>query len=61
VDNSEWARNGDFYPTRWEAQEEAANLIAQAKCDSNPESSVGLMMMAGKQYNLNRITLTGLG
>jgi len=49
VDNSDWARNGDFFPTRWESQEEAANLVATAKCDGNPENCVGLMLMAGKQ------------
>jgi 26S proteasome regulatory subunit N10 len=53
VDNSDWSRNGDYYPTRWESQEEAANLVAQAKCESNPESAVGLMMMAGKQVDVS--------
>jgi len=52
VDNSDWARNGDFYPTRWEAQEEAANIVAQAKCQENAESAVGLMIMAGKQADV---------
>jgi len=52
VDNSDWSRNGDFFPTRWEAQEEAANIIAQAKCEQNPESSVGLMVMSGKQVEI---------
>jgi len=49
VDNSSYARNGDFYPTRWGAQEESANLVAQAKCEQNAENSVGLMFMGGKQ------------
>jgi len=52
VDNSDWSRNGDFFPTRWEAQEEAANIVAQAKCEQNAESSVGLMVMAGKQVEI---------
>jgi len=52
VDNSDYARNGDFYPTRWEAQEEAANIVAQAKCQENAESAVGLMTMAGKQLTI---------
>jgi len=52
VDNSGWARNGDFYPTRWEAQEEAANIVAQAKCQENAESAVGLMLMGGKQAEI---------
>jgi len=52
VDNSDWSRNGDFFPTRWEAQEEAANIVAQAKCEQNAESSVGLMVIAGKQVEI---------
>lgn len=52
VDNSDWARNGDFYPSRWEAQEEAANIVAQAKCQENVESAVGLMLMAGRQADI---------
>jgi 26S proteasome regulatory subunit N10 len=52
VDNSDWSRNGDFFPTRWEAQEEAANIVSQAKCEQNAESSVGLMVIAGKQVEI---------
>ncbi|KAK5117564.1 hypothetical protein LTR62_004986 [Meristemomyces frigidus] len=47
VDNSEASRNGDYLPTRWEAQTDAANLIFHTKTQSNPESSVGLMSMGG--------------
>jgi len=52
VDNSNSSCNGDFLPTRWEAQEEAANIVCQAKCEANAESSVGLMVMAGKQVEI---------
>lgn len=48
IDNSESARNGDYTPTRFEAQSDAVNLIFSAKTNSNPESSVGLMTMGGK-------------
>ncbi|EEH04700.1 26S proteasome regulatory subunit [Histoplasma capsulatum var. duboisii H88] len=48
VDNSESSRNGDYLPTRFEAQADAINLIHSAKTQANPESSVGLMSMAGK-------------
>jgi len=27
VDNSDYSRNGDFIPTRWEAQIDAVNII----------------------------------
>ncbi|KAK5127032.1 hypothetical protein LTR85_008391 [Meristemomyces frigidus] len=47
VDNSESARNGDYVPSRWEAQTDAANLIFHSKTQANPESSVGLMSMGG--------------
>ncbi len=29
VDNSGWSRNGDFHPTRWEAQEDSARILLQ--------------------------------
>ncbi|KAK3064421.1 proteasome regulatory particle base subunit rpn10, partial [Teratosphaeriaceae sp. CCFEE 6253] len=47
VDNSESARNGDYLPSRWEAQTDAANLIFHTKTQDNPESSCGLMSSAG--------------
>lgn len=40
VDNSEWMRNGDYIPTRMEAQHDAANLVSNAKTQQNPESTV---------------------
>jgi 26S proteasome regulatory subunit N10 len=49
MDNSEWNRNGDFYPSRWYSQVDAANIIAEAKTQQNPESSVGVMSMGGKR------------
>ncbi|KAK3936315.1 hypothetical protein QBC46DRAFT_395453 [Diplogelasinospora grovesii] len=48
VDNSESSRNGDYTPTRFDAQSDAVNLIFQKVTNSNPESSVGLMSMGGK-------------
>ncbi|KAL9124705.1 MAG: hypothetical protein Q9217_005989 [Psora testacea] len=48
VDNSESSRNGDYVPSRWEAQSNAVNMIFSAKTQANPESAVGLMNMAGK-------------
>lgn len=46
VDNSEFMRNGDFQPTRLQAQQDAVNLVTQTKLRSNPESNVGLMTLA---------------
>jgi 26S proteasome regulatory subunit N10 len=48
VDNSESSRNGDYTPTRFEAQADAISLISTAITEGNPQSSVGLMSMAGK-------------
>ncbi|EAU82483.1 ubiquitin interaction domain-containing protein family protein [Coprinopsis cinerea okayama7 len=47
IDNSEYMRNGDYQPTRFEAQSDAVNVIFQTKTDSNPESTIGVMTMAG--------------
>ncbi|CCU81302.1 unnamed protein product [Blumeria hordei] len=48
VDNSESSRNGDYTPTRFEAQSDAVSIIFTAITQANPESSVGLMSMGGK-------------
>jgi von Willebrand factor type A domain len=48
VDNSEWTRNGDFAPTRFQAQADAVNLLAGRKTEVNPENTVGVLTMAGK-------------
>jgi 26S proteasome regulatory subunit N10 len=48
VDNSEFTRNGDYAPTRFQAQADAVNLLAGAKTQHHPENTVGVMSMAGK-------------
>ncbi|KAF8628110.1 hypothetical protein AX15_004089 [Amanita polypyramis BW_CC] len=48
IDNSEYMRNGDYQPTRFEAQADAVNTVFQTKTDSNPENTVGAMTMAGR-------------
>jgi 26S proteasome regulatory subunit N10 len=48
VDNSESSRNGDYTPTRYEAQSDAVSMIFSTITQRNPESSVGLMSMGGK-------------
>jgi len=48
LDNSEWMRNGDYTPTRMEAQTDAVNLIFSSKTQANPENTVGLMTTSGK-------------
>ena len=47
MDNSEYMRNGDFLPTRLQAQQDAVGLITQSKLRGNPESNVGLLTLSG--------------
>jgi hypothetical protein len=39
-------RNGDFVPSRMQAQFDAVNMVAVAKTKSNPENNVGLLSLA---------------
>lgn len=57
MDNSDWTRNGDYHPSRWESEVEAANLIAESKCERNPENGLGIITMAGKRVEVH-VTLT---
>lgn len=52
LDNSEYARNSDYTPTRLEALQESANLVGTAKAHSNPENTVGIMSLAGRNPEL---------
>ena len=61
VDNSEPARNGDYVPSRWEAQRDAASLIFHTKTQSNPESSVGLLSMGGQGPEVLTTLTTNFG
>jgi len=49
VDNSDWMRNGDYTPTRLDAQRETVQAIANQKLRSNQESIVGLLSLAGER------------
>ncbi|KAF2467526.1 uncharacterized protein BDR25DRAFT_266975 [Lindgomyces ingoldianus] len=61
ADNSESSRNGDYVPSRWEAQADAINLIFSAKTQANPESSVGLMSMGGNTPEILTTLTTDIG
>nr|XP_055065561.1 26S proteasome non-ATPase regulatory subunit 4b [Misgurnus anguillicaudatus] len=56
VDNSEYMRNGDFLPTRLQAQQDAVNIICHSKTRSNPENNVGLITMANNCEVLTTLT-----
>jgi len=59
MDNSEFMRNGDFLPTRLQAQQDAVGLITQSKLRSNPESNVGLMTLSGLEVLVTLTTDSG--
>ncbi|CAN0846078.1 26S proteasome non-ATPase regulatory subunit 4 homolog [Linum grandiflorum] len=61
IDNSEWMRNGDYSPTRFQAQADAVSLICGAKTQSNPENTVGILTMAGKGVRVLTTPTTDLG
>ena len=52
LDNSDWTRNGDYLPNRFNAQISAANFIVENKCEGNPENCLGIMTMAGKRIEI---------
>jgi len=47
LDNSYYAVNGDYYPTRWDAQKDAVSLLSTGKYNAHPESIVGVGLLAG--------------
>lgn len=61
MDNSEWCRNGDYNPTRWESQQDAANIVCEAKTQQNPENTLGIMSMAGKRVETLLTQTTDIG
>lgn len=48
LDTSEYMRNGDYIPTRYDAEVETANIVFSKKTRDNPESTVGLMTLDGE-------------
>lgn len=48
IDNSEFSRDGDYAPTRFQVQADAVNLLAGAKTQAHPEATVGVLTMSGK-------------
>lgn len=61
VDNSESSRNGDYVPSRWEAQADVVKLIFSTKTAANPQSSVGLMSMGGNTPEILTTLTTDFG
>lgn len=61
IDNSEWTRNGDYAPNRFQAQADAVNLLAGAKTEANRENTVGVITMSGKSPRVLVTLTTDLG
>lgn len=47
IDNSDWMRNGDFAPSRFQAQLDAVNQICGYKTNQNVENTVGVISSSG--------------
>ncbi len=54
-------RNGDFNPTRMSAQQDATNLLCGRKTQSNPETTVAILTMAGSSPSVQVALTTDLG
>lgn len=52
IDNSEFARNGDYNPSRLDAQTDCANVVAGAKSQQHPENVVGVTFMSNAEIKL---------
>lgn len=55
-DNSDYQRNGDYFPTRLTSQKEGVNLVCVSKVRSNPENNVGLMTLSNTTEVLATLT-----
>jgi 26S proteasome regulatory subunit N10 len=48
LDSSDFMRNGDYFPNRMSAAQEAVTLLLSAKMQKNPENTVGFLTLGGK-------------
>mmetsp|Transcript_68351 Transcript_68351/g.153507 ORF Transcript_68351/g.153507 Transcript_68351/m.153507 type:complete len:446 (-) Transcript_68351:52-1389(-) len=61
IDNSDYTRNGDYMPTRFDSQTDAVNLLCGAKTNQNPENSIGLLTTAGDRIEVLITPTSDLG
>lgn len=52
LDNSEWMRNGDYFPSRMASQTDSALKMCKNIPNGHPESTLGLLAMAGDNVQL---------
>lgn len=50
VDNSEYTRNGDFAPSRFQSQLDAVSVLSRNTTGANAESCVGIVDSSGPTY-----------
>lgn len=55
-DNSDYQRNGDYFPSRIHVQKDGINLVCHTKLRSNPENNVGLLTLANTVEVLATLT-----
>ncbi|ORX71482.1 hypothetical protein DL89DRAFT_274530 [Linderina pennispora] len=58
IDNSEWSRDGDFTPNRFQAQMDSVHYLFSVKTNDNPENTVGVIANGGDSPDV-RVSLTG--
>jgi len=56
ADNSEYTRNGDFSPSRFQSQLDAVSILSRNKTGANAESSVGLVDTSGPTCHMSLVT-----
>ena len=61
LDNSEFNRNGDFAPSRWESQQEAAVNLCDSKLNMNPENTLGVMSYSGNRVEVRTTQTNDVG
>jgi 26S proteasome regulatory subunit N10 len=52
LDNSNYSINGDYQPTRWMSQIDAAGLLIQTKMEHHHENAMGIALSAGVQVEI---------
>eukprot|EP00919_Chromeraceae_sp_WS-2016_P017699 GHVR01042088.1.p1 GENE.GHVR01042088.1~~GHVR01042088.1.p1 ORF type:complete len:145 (-),score=2.90 GHVR01042088.1:39-473(-) len=52
LDNSAYSINGDYNPTRWLNQTDAASLLIKVKMEQDHQTAIGIGLMAGNQVEI---------
>jgi 26S proteasome regulatory subunit N10 len=52
LDNSDFSINGDYEPTRWLSQIDAAGLLITTKMEQHQDNFMGITLSGGKQVEV---------